>query len=124
MVSVVAVVVVVVVMLVVMLVVVVVVVTVAPPPVHPQTKEAHPGNLAQVLLRVVSKLEFIEVRSSKFFGYQSDFMRYLRSDILEVNWSSHTECSLTDPKVLKEVLSRLHLMSSSSSSMLRSRSTS
>ena len=59
-------------------------------PTHPQTKEAHPGNLAQVLLRVVSKLEFIEVRSSKFFGYQSDFMRYLRSDILEVNWNSHT----------------------------------
>ena len=43
-----------------------------------------------MLLRCVSKLEFIELRSSKFFGYQSDFMRYLRSDILEVNWNSHT----------------------------------
>ena len=47
------------------------------------------GNVIQLLMRQVQKLEFLEKRSMMKMGFSHDFWRHMQQEVCEVHWQSH-----------------------------------
>ena len=49
------------------------------------------GNISQLLMRLVTKAEFIERRSMQYFAHQHDFERQFYEDFVDIDWQDK-EC--------------------------------